>query len=655
MHRVMVEVEIQTIVLGETEMTMNRQHPKCYMYMRVSTDYQVEGYSLDAQHRRMEEFAEYREMEVAGVYCDAGRSGKSIKGRPEFQKMMDDISSQKDGISYVLVFKLSRFGRNASDVLKSIQFLNGYDIDLVSVEEGIDSSTQGGRLMLSLLSAVAEIERVNIQAQFMAGKRQSIKEGNWPGGPAPFGYRKGKEGLVQDKDEADMVRQIYELFLQPEMNYTALTRYLNGQGAKRRSGNEMIPLSCGFVKRILSSPFYCGKLLYNGDCAEEEKRISVPGRHEAIVSEDIWNEVREKREAVRQGGEKAPGTEYVSVLAGLVKCPVCGRAMAGYTTNKINWNHGGMYKPMHYYVCKYHGVQYGRACSYKGHLNQEKVDGAVLEIVSGLTLTKTFQDALMRQYGGGEDREKVRETIEGLKQKLHELRMKQRNLGSTLDSLDVFLDDYDERYDAIQQKIDDIYDEADHVEKRLARIKSLEDEHEKARLSADRIRRILEDFKALYGRMSGSEKRMFYRQFISRIDVLPEADDGRIIKSITFNFPISLPEGGGFAATAGGERFSCVIDCTGTKKTAAESKPTYAQIKAYILNQHGAKVSSLYIAQMKKKYGLETGKAYNRRETGDRVPKCPKEKEAFILEAFKFFRMVPEQTEIIEQGGEQNG
>ena len=227
----------------------------------------------------------------------------------------------------------------------------------------------------------------------------------------------------------------------------------------------------------------------------------------------------------------------------------------------------------------------------------------MLEIVSGLTLTKSFQDALMRQYGGGEDREKIRETIEVLKQKLHDLRMKQRNLGNTLDSLDIFSDDYDERYDSIQQKIDDIYDEADHVEKRLSRMKSMEDEHERARISADRIRNILEDFKALYGRMSGTEKRTFYRQFISRIDVLPEADDGRIIKSVTFNFPVSLPEGGelGDGDPAGGERFSCIVDCTGTRKTAAESRPTYAQIKSYVLEQHGAKVSSLYIAQMKKK------------------------------------------------------
>ena len=136
---------------------------KCYIYTRVSTAAQTEGYSLEAQQERLRQYAEYKNLEIAGEYCDAGKSGKSILGRPAFMEMMDDIASGKDQISYVLVFKLSRFGRNAADVLKSIQTLLDYDVDLVCVEDSIDSSTQGGRLTLAILSAVAEIERENIR------------------------------------------------------------------------------------------------------------------------------------------------------------------------------------------------------------------------------------------------------------------------------------------------------------------------------------------------------------------------------------------------------------------------------------------------------------------------------------------------------------
>ena len=93
---------------------------KCYIYIRVSTAMQVDGYSLEAQKERLMKFAEFQEMEVVREYCDAGKSGKSITGRPEFQRMLQDVSEERDGVAFILVFKLSRFGRNAADVLNSL-------------------------------------------------------------------------------------------------------------------------------------------------------------------------------------------------------------------------------------------------------------------------------------------------------------------------------------------------------------------------------------------------------------------------------------------------------------------------------------------------------------------------------------------------------
>jgi site-specific DNA recombinase len=151
-----------------TESEQPKMKKKCYLYTRVSTAAQIEGYSLEAQTEKLRGYAAYRELEIAGEYCDAGKSGKSIKGRPAFQQMLDDIVSEEDGISFVLVFKLSRFGRNAADVLKSMQLLTDYGVDLVCVEDAIDSSTQGGRLTMAILSAVAEIEKENITVQFLS-------------------------------------------------------------------------------------------------------------------------------------------------------------------------------------------------------------------------------------------------------------------------------------------------------------------------------------------------------------------------------------------------------------------------------------------------------------------------------------------------------
>lgn len=215
------------------------------MYTRVSTAAQIEGFSLDAQQKRLYEYADYGDLEIAGEYCDAGRSGKSIQGRPEFQRMMDDIICQKDGISFVLVFKLSRFGRNAADVLKSMQLLNDYGVDLVSVDDSIDSSTQGGRLTLAILSAVAEIERENITDQFMSGKLQKIRDGKWSGGPVPYGYRNVDKELVLDPYESGIVRKIFDLYMRDDMLATTVVRYLNDNGylKKEKAGKGQRPFT----------------------------------------------------------------------------------------------------------------------------------------------------------------------------------------------------------------------------------------------------------------------------------------------------------------------------------------------------------------------------------------------------------------------------
>lgn len=109
----------------------------CYIYTRVSTSMQVDGFSLDAQKEKLRRYAEFQGFMIAGEYSDEGKSGKNIEGRPEFQTMLNDISEGKDNVEYVLVFKLSRFGRNAADVLNSLQLMQDYGVNLICVEDGI--------------------------------------------------------------------------------------------------------------------------------------------------------------------------------------------------------------------------------------------------------------------------------------------------------------------------------------------------------------------------------------------------------------------------------------------------------------------------------------------------------------------------------------
>ena len=586
---------------------------KCYIYTRVSTAAQTEGYSLEAQQERLRQYAEYKNLEIAGEYCDAGRSGKSIAGRPTFMEMMEDIASEKDQISYVLVFKLSRFGRNAADVLKSIQTLLDYDVDLVCVEDSIDSSTQGGRLTLAILSAVAEIERENIRVQFMAGRMQKMMEGGWAGGPAPFGYR-------------------------------------------RISRGSPCPYNRDFAARVLDNPFYCGKIVYyrrtnrSMDEQNQRKEITVRGKQEAIIPEEMWDRVQEKRKQMAVHYEKDE-PDRISMLSGLVKCPLCGAGMVMQKNKHVNKNRGGYYKTIYYYACRNYRKSEGRRCSFKHTYNQSKLDGAVLEILGQLTRTEEFRNAFAAAIGDQSSEASFEGQLKDLRRRLHSQEHLKYKLGQELDRLDVLEDGYDETYDAIQDRINAVYDRIERLETEIGQVRRKLTAFREGLQSSGQICRILDHVDRLYRKMSCAERRELCRQFIERIEVFPEEqEDGRILKSAAFRFPVFYGED----ETAGeqelpDETVAFVLDCRKLPVTVPEAKATYAEIKAYVLEKTGLKVSSLYIAQIKRKYGIEMGENYNKPEDPKaRVPKCPKEKELAILDALKNFRMVPETAEYEE-------
>ena len=228
---------------------------KCDIYTRVSTTMQVDGYSLDAQKEKLKRYAEFQNMEIVNEYSDEGKSGKSVEGRPEFQRMLDNIENGTDEVQFVLVFKLSRFGRNAADVLNSLQRMQDFGVNLICVEDGIDSSKDSGKLMISVLSAVAEIERENILVQTMEGRKQKAREGKWNGGFAPYGYELVNGELQIAEDEAEIIRLIYDKFIHTNMGISAIAAWLNQHGykKKKRQNNTLDAFAASFIKGVLDN------------------------------------------------------------------------------------------------------------------------------------------------------------------------------------------------------------------------------------------------------------------------------------------------------------------------------------------------------------------------------------------------------------------
>ena len=196
-------------------------------------------------------------MEIVKEFSDQGHSGKNINGRPEFMKMLGAIENCEDGVNSVLVFKLSRFGRNAADVLNSLQLMQDYGVNLICVEDSIDSSKEAGKLMISVLSAVAEIERENILVQTMEGRRQKAREGRWNGGFAPYGYKLVNGELQIEEDEAEIIRIIFDKYIHTNMGANGVADYLNNHGyiKKKRQNNTLDAFAGSFVKGVLDNLF----------------------------------------------------------------------------------------------------------------------------------------------------------------------------------------------------------------------------------------------------------------------------------------------------------------------------------------------------------------------------------------------------------------
>ena len=312
---------------------------RVYTYIRVSTEMQVEGYSLDSQRDRLKKEAKHKEWKIVKEYADEGKSGHSIAGRPQFKEMLERIKSgNPDKIDYVLVYKLSRFGRNAADALASLKIMQKYGVQLYCAEEGIDSTGGPGYLMITIMAAVAEIERENILVQTMAGRHQKAREGKWNGGQAPYGYKINSDtGVLEiDEEEAKVVRLIFEKFARGgELGINGVARWLedNGYRKKLRGNGKYTLFSAHTVKTIIDNPVYVGKIAYGRrhiervtDDDEEVEKIRrlkndeyglYDGKHEAIIDEALWEEAQEKRRSTSIQHEKTHSLDHEHILSGI--------------------------------------------------------------------------------------------------------------------------------------------------------------------------------------------------------------------------------------------------------------------------------------------------------------------------------------------------
>ena len=654
---------------------MKKKKLRCYIYVRVSTSMQVDGYSLEAQRERLLRFAEFQEMEVVREYCDAGKSGKNISGRPEFSQMLQDIAEDRDRVDFILVFKLSRFGRNAADVLNSLQYIQDFGVNLICVEDGIDSSKDSGKLTITVLSAVAEIERENILVQTMEGRRQKAREGKWNGGQAPFGYElDSKNGtLTVNSKEAEIVKIIFSKFVNEGLGADSICDYLNQHGYQKKKvkKNELNYFSRGLIMKILDNPVYIGKIAYGRTATEkvkgsrdQYKRVKtddymlIDGIHEAIVDQELWEAARIRRKETGVKWNKTHSLEHEHILSGILRCPVCGSGLVGTVRRRKN-KKSGEYKDDFYYKCLHRKkIDDIHFCNFRLVLNQDEINHQTEEIILDMVADPEFRDYMVSKLDEKVDVSALETEKNQIMEQLRQVMGAKKKLTEMMERLDIGDKHYDRKYQDMQDRQNVLYDRISELEEAIADIEVKISGAYEEKITTDQLYKILLNFDKMYYKMSDLEKKRFMREFIEGIELYPEKQkDGRILKQISLGFPVFYEGSEGDTIWLHKENTAetvVLLSKLNTKQhievelnldeldlTAAESKATYDEIKAYVLEKYGLKVSSLYISQVKRKCGLDVGQNYNLSKKEDaKVPQCPPEKEAAIMDALKHFHMV---------------
>lgn len=307
---------LQTLKLG------TKRPLRVAAYCRVSTNGTQEE-SFEAQRSFfLREISEHPGWELAGIYADVAKSGMQIKGRTDFQRMMRDA---KDGeIDYIISKSISRFSRSVPDTLKSLQTLRLLNVGVYFMEQSLDTNQNSNIMVLSVLSAIAEMEAQSISRNV----KMTLDAKNAKGTPCRkccYGYRKDGQDWVVARSQAQRVKLGF-LMASHGYGFSEIAKRLNELEEADRTYKEWNTMA---IKRMLANEAYLGDILTNKTVIvagsegkaqvkneSHEDQFYITGHHEPLIGKETWSKVNrmmEKKELASQ--ENFRGIEELKAIA----------------------------------------------------------------------------------------------------------------------------------------------------------------------------------------------------------------------------------------------------------------------------------------------------------------------------------------------------
>jgi len=343
------------------------------IYVRVSTEEQAkEGYSIRAQIDKLKSYILIKDWSFYKVYADEGISGKNITDRPAMNELIADIKAGR--VNNVLVYKIDRLTRSTRDLIDLTEIFKEHSCNFNSLMESIDTQTASGRMFLKIIGIFAEFERENIIERITLACEKKVKEGYTLGNfTTSYGYDREKGERVQtiNPDEAQIVKEIYAMYVDGNMSYNAIAQNLNHRNIKPKLGESWGHAS---VRAVLTNPNYIGKVRYGMD--DQARYFEAEGKHEAIISEELFYAAQSKMGKIQKKSfTKRPKADHY--FSGTLYCE-CGAKLIPHGEYKTNASgekivNGG-------YKCP----NKDRGLCNCGRFAQTKVESAFQEYMAGI-------------------------------------------------------------------------------------------------------------------------------------------------------------------------------------------------------------------------------------------------------------------------------
>ena len=323
--------------------------------------------NINSLHAQRDSFSHYIRSKKAEGWIelhrqndDGGFSGGTLK-RPALEELLTDVRAHR--IDVIVFYKLDRLTRSIRDFGELFDELDRHGVSIVSVSESLQTHTANGKLFLNMLLAFAQFEREiageRIRDKIAASKRR----GMWTGGHVPFGYRAVDGKLVTERQEAMLVQQIFDRFLEIG-SVTDLIRELEAGGKTNRKGKAFDKSA---IYRMLNNRLYVGKVIHKKTEHDEHKALS-PMRHGPAC----------RRSCLKVLEAASSSTETPALLKGLFDTD--GRAMSPTHTTKSTKTGKKRYC---YYVSQ-QDLKHGAGTSSTERVGAGEIETAVIQHVRGL-------------------------------------------------------------------------------------------------------------------------------------------------------------------------------------------------------------------------------------------------------------------------------